>query len=505
MKKIALLTFLTLSLILSSCLELDITNPNAPDNETVLSDEGNLTSIAGSIFYGVLRGYWTDANYFSVNSSLEFTADHTTMTNNVLNWWSIWKIEPRAAVENTISWTNKAQVTEAWNGWNGTIVNANTVIKTLEAKADLTDNLKGLLASVYFCRAMALSYIGTAFDKGFIVPIDDPAYVATLVPYADVLTEAYSNFETAIDLFESVPDFVLPDEILNGLGYTSEEMVQLCNTYYAHFLVSSARNATQNAATDWAKVKSLSENGITSDYVINADGTNFVHGFQSNSGLYWYFRIDHRIMRHFNPNLPKRFPNNTDAPTSPYDEAWLKGTGYTGDARLDAYFKFESDLSFFRASRNDGILRSHYRIKRYDDLFAANGTGPSVLMYAYANKLYLTEAEARLGNLTAALAILNDDSNPRNAVGLMADLPGTLTQQEILDVIFQERDIELGRTEWGLPFFDMRRKDALQTGTILHLPVPADELTTQGVPIYTFGGGAGDGINTANGSNSWRN
>ena len=57
MKKIALLTFLTLSLILSSCLELDITNPNAPDNETVLSDEGNLTSIAGSIFYGVLRGY----------------------------------------------------------------------------------------------------------------------------------------------------------------------------------------------------------------------------------------------------------------------------------------------------------------------------------------------------------------------------------------------------------------------------------------------------------------
>jgi hypothetical protein len=49
----------------------------------------------------------------------------------------------------------------------------------------------------------------------------------------------------------------------------------------------------------------------------------------------------------------------------------------------------------------------------------------------------------------------------------MPDLVG-LTQQEILDVIFAERDIELGRTEYALPWFDMRRKNALQIGSLLH-------------------------------------
>jgi hypothetical protein len=182
----------------------------------------------------------------------------------------------------------------------------------------------------------------------------------------------------------------------------------------------------------------------------------------------------------------------------------MKGPGYTGDKRLDAYFTYSSDLSFFRASRNDGILRSHYYITRYDELYAATGVGPTVVMYKYANELYLAEAEAMLDNLDAALAILNDPANPRKAVGEMPDLPGTLTKQEILDVIFAERDIELGRTEYGIPFTDMRRKDALQIGTFLHLPVPADELVTLGLPVYTFGGVANaDGINTADGSNSW--
>jgi hypothetical protein len=126
-------------------------------------------------------------------------------------------------------------------------------------------------------------------------------------------------------------------------------------------------------------------------------------------------------------------------------------------------------------------------------------------MYAYANQLYLAEAEARLNNLAEALAILNDPTNPRKAVGEMPDLVG-LTQQEILDVIFAERDIELGRTEYALPWFDMRRKNALQIGSLLHLPVPADELSTQGFEIYTFGGVAkADGENTADGSNSWLN
>ena len=52
----------------------------------------------------------------------------------------------------------------------------------------------------------------------------------------------------------------------------------------------------------------------------------------------------------------------------------------------------------------------------------------------------------------------------------------------------------------------MRRQDALQDGTILHFPVPADELAVLGLDAYTYGGPAnGDGENTSDGSNSWLN
>jgi len=33
--------------------------------------------------------------------------------------------------------------------------------------------------------------------------------------------------------------------------------------------------------------------------------------------------------------------------------------------------------------------------------------------------------------------------------------------------------------------------------------VPAVELAARQEALYTYGGGAGDGVNTANGSNSW--
>lgn len=509
MKKINKILILITLVLSVGCLELDVPNLNDPTTDTVLSDEGNLTSITSSILYGAFRGYFTNdpaTTPFSVNISLDFTGDHTTMTNNFCSWWQLFKQEPRQVLDNSIAWPNKAQVVEPFNAWNGVVVNANTVIKTLEAKGEISEQLKGLLATVYFSKAMALGYLANVYDKSYVVPIEAETYVPALVPYTEVLAAALVNFDKAIEIFQTIPGFVLPTEILNGLAYSSADMIALSKTYYAHFLVSSARTAAQNAATDWAKVKAYASAGITKDFVINADGVNFQHIFQSNSGLFWYFRVDHRVMRHFNPNLPKRFPNNTDAPNSPYTEAFLKGAGYNGDKRLDAYFAFETDMSFFRAARNDGTLRSHYRIKRYDELYNNNTVGPSVMMYSYANKLYLAEAEAMLDNPGAAVAILNNPLNPRKAVGEMPDLSVSLTKQQALDVIFAERDIELGRTEFALSFTDMRRKDALQIGTILHLPVPADELTTVGIPVYTFGGVANaDGVNTANGANSWIN
>ena len=172
----------TIAMLFSSCLDLDVPNPNDPSTEMALSDPGNLTSITGGILNGAFGPYVTSV-FYSVNSSLEWTADHTTMTNNVLGWWSVFKQEPRQQIPNTLSWADKASLLDPWNQWNGTIVTANTVIRTLEENDDLSDDLIGLLATNYFARGMALGYISNVFDKGYVVPLNgDPSYVPVLVP-----------------------------------------------------------------------------------------------------------------------------------------------------------------------------------------------------------------------------------------------------------------------------------------------------------------------------------
>ena len=79
-----------------------------------------------------------------------------------------------------------------------------------------------------------------------------------------------------------------------------------------------------------------------------------------------------------------------------------------------------------------------------------------------------------------------------------------LTRNQVLEIIWDERDIEICRADWAVPFMDARRRGILQKGVLLHLPVPATELLVLNLPIYTYGGQtAADGINTSDGNGAW--
>ena len=51
----------------------------------------------------------------------------------------------------------------------------------------------------------------------------------------------------------------------------------------------------------------------------------------------------------------------------------------------------------------------------------------------------------------------------------------------------------------GIAFFDMRRRDMLQSGTILHFPIPGIELESLFIDYYTINGSP-DGVNISSGS-----
>ena len=119
------------------------------------------------------------------------------------------------------------------------------------------------------------------------------------------------------------------------------------------------------------------------------------------------------------------------------------------------------------------------------------------------------EAEIRAnGDAGAAANLVNQGS--RTEVGELPPVNGS--EEEVLEAIYYERDIELYRTGFGLPYYDLRRKGELQEGTPLHFPLPADELQTVELDLYSFGG-AGEPefeqrlgeeiIGTATGDNAW--
>jgi len=506
MKKIIkLINIGVLSVLLVACTELDIVNPNQPTAETLTAE--SFEDLAAGALYNVFNGYSSfpeSGNQFNADVHLALVADHSSTTNNYRSFWSQFSIEPRVQFNNSLTFPNLEIITDPWSNWNAAVSSSNIIIRELKETAE-SEEEKGLLATAYLAKGLALGHLSGVFDQAYLISEDvedlasiDP--VENLRPFTEVLAASLGALRNAMALYNETSGYVLPLKFLNGLGYNASQLNALANSYAAHFLATSPRNSSQADTVDWNQVKLFAQNGMSGNFVINADGSNIIHDFQYISGLFWYIRIDHRVLRHFNPNYPKLFPTEANAVIP---EVNLKGEGYNGDARLDEYFTYSSDLSYFSLERGPQ-LRTHYYYSRYNDLFFNNAVGPTVYYRAYADDLLIAEAELRLGNKEAAITILNNPANPRIAVGGLADIPSTISESDLEDLIFAERDIELPRTVFAGEFFDMRRRDALQAGSVLHLPVPADELTTIGESVYSYGGPSNaDGINTADGSNSW--
>ena len=132
------------------------------------------------------------------------------------------------------------------------------------------------------------------------------------------------------------------------------------------------------------------------------------------------------------------------------------------------------------------------------------GTVPYIL--AAENDLLIAEALVRTGGDKARAATLINKT--RVGRGGLPALSGASSNNDLLAAIFYERDVELFDTGAGQAWFDRRRIDTnltyngaligntwafrggsnLQKGTPRSLPIPAKELETLGMAVYTFGG-----------------
>lgn len=485
-----ILSFLFLSVfIFTGCVDkLNVENNTNPSIENVYADGDAVYGVAAGLFYSWYINAQTHS--WSPQMSMMTMADQGTSSWLNSGMFDL-SSEPRAVFDNSETYSYAYIFEHYWEELYTVLNTSNEILKVIHNGMEIGEtNNDGLGQDTklvetfsYFIQGLSLGYLGLTYDKAFIIRenTQDPVSVQAQ-PYSIVIDSAINSLQNCITLCEE-NSFSIPDDWINGQSYTNSDLAKLAFSYMARFLVYKSRNSTENDATDWQTVLEYANNGITSDFQIYLDNVNwknwvFHYTYERDD----WVMVDARIIHLMDNNYPWHIENGSDP-----------GVAISDDARLGSDF-VHTNTCTFRPDRGYYHF-SYYLYHRLNYSFS----NPDFFPEFYVNELQLIKAEAdvHLGNISAAIDLVNNSS--RVTRGHLTPLPSSATNQQILDAIFYERDIELFVAGFGTDFFDMRRRDMLQPGTMLHFPIPAKELNVLGADIYTFGGGNGDGINTSNG------
>ena len=488
--KIRFLLLLLLIITFYGCVnKLEVPNTTNPGIENVYADGDAVYGAAAGLFYSWYISAQTHS--WSPQMSMITMADQGTSSWLNSGMYDL-SSEPRQAFNNTETYRYAYIFEHYWERLYATLTTANEILQVIHNGmqiGELDENgigkdTKMVESFSYFIQGLCLGYLGLVYDKAFVITdkTADPVSVQPQ-PYAQVIDSAIHSLQTCIDIAQN-NTFTIPDDWINGKTYTNTELVQLAYSYMARFLIYKPRNKQENDQNDWQTILDYANHGITSDFQIYMDNVNW------KNWVYHYtyerddwVRVDARIIHLMDPNYPWHLDDGTDPGIASSDDARL-GTDFVHTSTCP--FKPERGYYHF----------SYYLYKRLHYSFSHPDWFPEF----YFNELQLIKAEAlvHLGRLPEAINIVNKSS--RVTRGHLDPLPSTATKQQILDAIFYERDIELFVAGFANDYFDMRRRDMLQKGTMLHFPIPAKELDVMGMPLYTFGGVENaDGINTSNG------
>jgi len=483
MKKIYSMVGAAALVLTGACNDLDVSNPNNPDIERALSSPEDVQTLAIS----TLNSWYLNATTIEDPHMQSVTSDVTTA--NFGNFGMRFNnLEPRIAFNNTSANNDRFVVEEAWDFSYGTIGAANDALRAIKGGLSLgsptiTEKYQHL---AMFSQAASYTKLALMFDKAFVVTEDsDPATPPTLVPYATVVDSALAMWERLIagttgkSHVYSVTDLPMPDGAL-----TSTRINRIANTMAAMLLAYEPRNATQSAAVDWTKVAALADKGIGTgsagapfDFQVQGDASNWYSYVAGYGDERTWIRTDHRVINRMNAGVPAKF-NGTIPPegTSP-DARYVSDFGYVpppiGDPARGIY------------------MQSVFVHDRY---FAHTVLAPTAfetsVPYILAAESDLVRAEAELrragGSAVTAAALINRTRVNR---GNLAPATGVEGTPALMGMISYERDIELINTSGTTLWWRRSITDQpLQAGTVCQLPIPAKELETLALPIYTFGG-----------------
>jgi YD repeat-containing protein len=479
-------------LLAAACNNLDVTNPDNPDIARALSSPSDVKALAQSTvqswYMTSVAGGPGDGTNGEPNPQIFGCVTSDVCTMNYGNFGARFNnLEPRIAYANLSTGGDRTVAEIPWDNNYGTIGAANDVLRALKGGMSLgsPDETEKYKEEAQFTQAASYMYLSMEFDKAFVVTENsDPATPPSLVPHTDVRDSTLKMWDALIaasaqhSYTYDVTDLPMPSGAL-----TSTKINRLANTMAAMTLAYHARNSTQAAAVDWARVAAYADKGIGTgsagapfDIVVQNDANLWVSLLMAYGDLSDWVRTDHRVINRMNSAVPPKYTGSPDPPQ-----------GTSPDAR------YTSDYAYVPPPIGDpgrGIyMQSDFYHKRYafanwESTTPLTGNVP----YMLAAESDLINAEAIIrsnGNLATAAALINKTRVGRGNLTPATAADGSAT---LLNYISYERDVEITNTSGTTLYWRRAVTDQpLQAGTACQLPIPAKELETLGLPIYTFG------------------
>ena len=487
-------------LAVAGCVDLEVTNPNEPDRDRALSQPSDVEALIA----GTFRTWWNLQQGRAPGRYLSQGAE--VVTSSAANYGTgDMGQQPRIAVVNVAGYQWGYAVSDSWFDLNRALsAIRDGLLAIQDAGLEIGRNGEDtprILAFAKFMQGLAHGHIALLYDQAFVLDETVALEDAALVPYQDVMTAALGYLAEARQIAGSNTFTTESDWMASS--YSNDDVVRLAHSYAARFMAQVARDPAERAAVNWAAVLSHTQQGVVEDFGIEMEGPGGV-----------WTQTYKSTTNGEGSGLALRALGPTDQ--SGGWQAWEQSPPLqklpflveTDDRRINdgtpmGRGTYIETNDFVTNSVERGVwFQTNYSSFVYRDLNETSFGFAPELTVSEMNFL-AAEAHIRMGNPDLALPIINAS---RVAVGELAAAtvagvsgprctPRTITGAcgDLLYTLFYEKQLENLFLSAGSDFYEHRGFGLLRTGTPIHLPVPAGELETLDMPVYTFGGVGGAG------------
>jgi hypothetical protein len=511
MKRVRLLALVGVALLGSACADLAVENLNQPDRQRAISTPGDVEALIS----GAMLSSWRGMHEWAPGPALSVAADeHSASWGNFM--MKDISAEPRQPLNNQSSYSYAYVMEDPWFFSYSALAAIRDGILAIQGGVDIgaggADNARAMTFA-RFVEGWTLGHLAMVYDQAFVVDETTDLETAEMMPYDQVMAQALTFLDEAIA--GSSASFTIPGSWMGNTEITNTELAAIAHSYKARFMASVGRSPAERDAANWSAIKSEAQQGI--EWIPVGDGFPWV------GGIWWdamktyggtrpgWSRVDLAMLGAADQsggwqtweafNAAGQFSSQTPFEIDT-DDLRLCGAPNPGAmCETDGtYFNFRGS-SPFRPER--GIYHfSPYGDNRWLPFNNANAIGKMDEVIQEELDLLIAEADMRAGNTAAVVAAVNQTRarsglpdatasgvsgsrcTPRKANGACGDL---------WDVLKYEKRFEVWHTGTGIAFFDDRGWGDLRVNTPIQFPVPAKELQTLLMDIYTFGGAGGSG------------